>query len=128
MLRCKLTVPVSCSRNLTSCELQVWLKHTNLNSYNRVVIKECNKNTNGDFNCNGCNQKFLRNSTMSGAENSEVLWNIVSNMESRNLNRNDESYDIAILSNQNSSSLSSLWTNLKLPSIKVFIYVFITRD
>lgn len=126
ILRCKLTIPISCSNNLTSCDLQVWLNHRNLKSYNRIVVKECNKNSNGDFNCNGCNQKFFRNSTIS-TENSEIFWNLVSNMESSNLNRNYETYDIDLLSNKNSTSLGSLWTSLKLPSLKVFRYSFKQR-
>ena len=126
ILRCKLTIPITCSNGLTSCDLQVWLNYKDFNSYNRIVIKECNKNSNGDFNCNGCNQKFFRNSTIS-TENSEIFWNLVSNMESTNLNRNYETYDIDLLSNKNSTSLGSLWTSLKLPSLKVLRYNFKQR-
>ena len=113
MLRCKLTIPISCSSNSTSCELQVWLNHKNLKSTNRIVVKQCNKNADGVFNCNGCNQKISSNG------NGEIFWNIVSNMESSDLKRANEIYDVDLLSNKDSTSLGSLWKNLKLPSLKV---------
>ena len=102
----------------SSCDLQIWLSYRNLNSFNRVVIKQCSSNKDGDDNgCNGCSQTFKKNPSFSS--NTALIWNINVNMESKNLNYQQENYYIDIFTNLNSSMRRPFFKNFQFPSILV---------
>jgi hypothetical protein len=106
------------SNSRSSCDLQIWPNYRNPNSFNRVVVKQCSSNKDGDDNgCNGCSQAFKKNPSFT--TNTVLIWNINVNMESKNLNYKQENYIIDILSNLNSSMHRPFFNNVQFPTISV---------
>lgn len=89
-----------------------------MSSYNRIVTKECNQDTNGTVKCEGCIKSFKANPLFSKS-NLELIWNLNALMEAKNLNRNQETYEIQILGNLNSTLLNPIYQNLQFPLINV---------
>jgi hypothetical protein len=118
ILTCKSNLPVICDKGSTvSCDLQIWLYHRNLNAFNRVMIKKCNKLT-SNYSCEGCNKALKRNPNNLNDLN-EISWTLVANLEAGNLNYLDETYYLDIKSNKNSVKFRPFWNNVNFPYIKV---------
>jgi hypothetical protein len=95
-----------------------------LNSYNRVVIKKCDKKDNekSGYSCQGCKRNMLTN------ELSRMTWTLVANFENKMLNYKTETYQIDLKTNANASfgsykqpKLRPFWQHIQFPSIK-FIF------
>ena len=118
-LKCEANLPVVCdSQSRTACDLQLWMNYVDQSKYDRVVVKECNPNSNGVNSCDGCGKLLAKNPSFSRTNN-KVSWNIAVNMESKNLNYQNETFEIEIKSNKDSIYLRSFWANIQLPKITV---------
>ena len=124
--------------SISSCDLQLWLNYRDQNSYNRVVIKKCDKNNDDDddadddkkkkssYSCQGCKR------TMSSTQlNQQVSWTLVANFESKMLNFKTETYEIDLKTNANETfgsnkqpKLRPFWLQMPFPSIK---FTFVPR-
>lgn len=113
-IKCRLTTPMICE----GCDLKLWLSYKNASAYNRVVIKECSTHSNGTKMCHGCNIAFKTNPLFSKYI-SEVYWGLNVNMETKNLNFQNEFYDIDILSNKDLIASKPSFAQLSLPQIRV---------
>ena len=120
--------------SISSCDLQLWLNYRDQNSYNRVVIKKCDKNNDDDddddadddkkkkssYSCQGCKR------TMSSTQlNQQVSWTLVANFESKMLNYQSETYEIVLKTNMNDTyglfkrpKLRPFWQQISFPSLK----------
>ncbi len=123
-LTCVTNLPVVCdTQSRTACDLQLWMNYVDQTKFDRVVIKECNPNSNGVNSCDGCAKLLAKNPSFSPSNN-KITWNIAVTMESKNLNYLSENFEIEILSNKNSSYLRAFWANIQLPKINVTNYQF----
>ena len=117
-LTCKSNLPVICDKgSTTSCDMQIWLYHRDLNAFNRVIIKKCNK-LSSNYSCDGCNKVLKRNPNNLNDLN-VVSWTLVANLEAGNLNYLNEIYTLDIKSNKNLPKFRSFWNSVSLPYIKV---------
>ena len=113
--------------NISSCDLQLWLNYRDQNSYNRVVIKKCDKNNEekSSYSCQGCKR------TMSSTQLNQVSWTLVANFEKKMLNFKTETYEIDLKTNANETfgsnkqpKLRPFWLQMPFPSIK---FTFVPR-
>jgi hypothetical protein len=118
-LKCETTIPVVCDTYTRSaCDLQLWLNYVDQTKFDRIVVKECNPNSNGASGCDGCGKFFSKNPSFSQSSN-KIIWRLTANMESKNLNYQNEMFEIVIKSNKNSTNLRPFWANVMLPNIIV---------
>jgi hypothetical protein len=118
-LKCEATIPVVCDTHTRSaCDLQLWMNYVDQNKFDRVVVKECNPNSNGASGCDGCGKLFSKNPSFSPTSN-KITWKVAVNMESKNLNYQNEDFEIEIKSNKNNPYLRPFWANVNLPNITV---------
>ena len=104
------------------CDLQLWLNYRDTTSYNRVVVKKCNKQDNNAYDCPGCKRTLTTNN---GALN-QISWTLVASFESTSLNYLTENYLIDIktsLMNANNRiqvpQIKNFWKNVTFPSLRV---------
>lgn len=106
--------------SITSCDLQFWLNYRDVESYNRFVIKRCEKNDYfNDYTCLGCKR------TMSTNTFKQITWTLVANFESKMLNYQSETYEIVLKTNMNDTyglfkrpKLRPFWQQISFPSLK----------
>jgi hypothetical protein len=106
----------------TTCDLQLWLNYRDTESYNRVVIKKCEKSdddNDSSYTCQGCKRTMITNVL------NKVSWTLVANFESKMLNFQNETYLIDMKTNGNETfsfykqpKLRPFWQKISFPSIK----------
>jgi len=123
-LKCETNLPVVCdTKSRAACDLQLWLNYVDQSKYDRVVVKECNPNSNGVNSCDGCGKLLGKNPSFSPSNN-KIVWNIAVNMENKNLNYRNETFEIEIKSNKDSPQLRGFWGRIQLPTITVKNRIF----
>ena len=119
-LKCKLNLPILCrDHSVTDCDMKIWLNYKQPNGFNRVVTKECIEQSNGARSCDSCNKSYKKETNILKDDDRVQEWDLNVNMESKNLNNQNEAYEIEIKTNNNSINLRPIYKNLIVPTLNV---------
>lgn len=117
-LRCYTTIPFACSdTSQSNCDFRLSLNYNTNPAKDRVVVTQCSKNSNQNYVCNSKDRMFKPSSTWTTSD-SELIWDIAVNLESKNKNFKNENYEL-VLQSQKTGQVSSVFDRLQLVNITV---------